>query len=136
MTPARWAAGAAAVVLGAAALVSLHLLDVHHDAREAHEALRLAQVARFGPTTRYVVGRYLRAHHAQTLRWQAEAPPGIFGRRARVTLHARLGDAAPDTIFRFDVDLGDGTVAPTDAETQALLTRLRAWADAEESPRK
>ncbi len=127
MTPLR---GAAVGLLVVAAGVALHLLDHHYDARDAHEAARLAQTARFGPTTRFVVGRYLRATRPDIeLSWTGHPPPGLFDRTTTAELIAD-GEA-----HRFHVDLATGAVTPADAPAEALVAATQAWAQAQEEGR-
>lgn len=123
----RSARGAAVGLLVVTAGLAVHLLDHHYDARDAHEAARLAQTARFGPTTRFVVGRYLRATRPDLeLAWTGHPTPGLFSRTTTAEL------TAGPTVYRFRVDLATATVEPADAATEALVAATRAWAQAQE----
>ncbi|MCA9559296.1 MAG: hypothetical protein KC583_12120 [Myxococcales bacterium] len=122
MTPLRVAAVGLLVVTAG---LALHLLDHHDDARDAHEAARLAQTARFGPTTRFVVGRYLRATRPDVeLAWTGHPAPGLFERTTTAEL------VAGGEVYRFRVDLASGAVTAADAPTEALVEATRAWARA------
>ncbi len=123
----RSARGAAVGLLVVTAGLALNLLDHHYDARDAHEAARLAQTARFGPTTRFVVRRYLRATRPDAaLAWRGSPSAGLFDRTAAAELTAGAA------VYRFEVDLATGRVTPADAAAEALVDATRAWAEAQE----
>lgn len=126
MTPANRVRPLLPLAITAAALAGLGLATARADARDRDRALLAAETARFGPGTRgRVAAWYAATHPDATLTWRALDPGWLD---PEVTVELTVTTAAEVRRHAFEVTLADRAVAPADAATADLITRIATWA--------
>jgi len=115
-----------AVAVALAAVLGCLVEWERAQAHQVDDAVMALRTARLGPSTRARLGTWFRAVEPETrLTWRG-VPAGLMDARSVVELVTQKGETIQ--VYRFAVRLDDRDVQPLDADSDALVQRVRRWA--------